>query len=260
MTALSQINGGVQPASLADGDLLVVTDISDATESANGTTKPVAVSVLKTAVRWTSQVVTGTTLTLAATDNYKTFLFTSASAITISVPTAASGIRCQFVWAAGTGTITVDPDGTTVNGAATNIVLSDAAGSAELIPTGTANDWTLAGAIGNLVPGDITANTFAICATFPEGADETFVLCQYAPFPFTITSSVTDCDSGTATYRLQIEGVNVGTAANSVSSTEQSQAHAAANTVVLGDTVSLVKTANSTCVMGRITVLCTRTG
>ena len=209
---------------------------------------------------WVTQLVTGTSLTLAATDDRKTFIFTNAAAIAVGVPTAASGIRCQFVWAGSTGRITVTPSSTNINGAATAIDLSDAAGCAELIPTGTANDWTMSGAIGNLSPADITGNTFAICATFPEGADETFVLCQYAPFPFTINSSVTDCNGGTATYRLQIEGVNVGSTANAVSTTEESQAHATANAVVLGDTVQLVKTSNAACVMGRVTVLCTRTG
>ena len=235
---------------------------------------------------WVTQLVTGTSLTLAATDDRKTFIFSNAGAITVGVPTAASGIRCQFVWAAGTGTITVTPSSTTINGAGAGITLAQAAGAAELLPTGTANDWTLSGAIGDVVAADITdsttagralltaadaaaqrtaltaaarSQTFGFGAAFADGADETIVLDQYATFAYTIDSSVTQCNSGTATYRLQINGTNVGSTANAVSSTEQSQAHASANAVVVGDTVSLVRSANATCVMGRIKVNCTRT-
>lgn len=43
-TAISQLNSGTQPASLADGDLVALSDVSDTTENANGTTKPAAMS------------------------------------------------------------------------------------------------------------------------------------------------------------------------------------------------------------------------
>lgn len=45
-TAISQLNSTVQIATLAAGDLLAATDVSDTTESVNGTTKPLAASTV----------------------------------------------------------------------------------------------------------------------------------------------------------------------------------------------------------------------
>lgn len=58
MTAITQLNGAVALAALADADKFPVTDVSDTTESANGTTKPVAASVLKTYVSASPTLVT----------------------------------------------------------------------------------------------------------------------------------------------------------------------------------------------------------
>lgn len=43
---ISQLNGGVALATPADGDLIPITDVSDTTEAASGTTKPIAVQSL----------------------------------------------------------------------------------------------------------------------------------------------------------------------------------------------------------------------
>lgn len=58
MTAITQLNGAVAIATLADGDKFPATDVSDTTESANGTTKPVAASVLKTYMSLSPTLVT----------------------------------------------------------------------------------------------------------------------------------------------------------------------------------------------------------
>lgn len=151
-------------AATVRGTVLTGLSTASATAISAADTVLVALGKLQAQVStkpWTEQVVTGTALTLAATDHYKTFIFSNAGAIGITVPAAASGIRCQFVWPAATGTITLTPSGTTVNGAGTAIVLAAAAGSAELVPTGTANDWQLSGAIGDLVAADVTDSTAA---------------------------------------------------------------------------------------------------
>jgi hypothetical protein len=90
------------------------------------------------------------------------------------------------------------------------------------------------------------------------GADETVVLVQYASFAGTITNAITDCDSGTATYTFKINGTNLGGTANAVSTTEQNQAHASANTFAVGDTISVARSANSTCTKGRFSLIGTR--
>jgi hypothetical protein len=50
MTAISQLNGGVALAATADGDLLPITDVSDTTEDANGTTKKITLNNLAAGV------------------------------------------------------------------------------------------------------------------------------------------------------------------------------------------------------------------
>ncbi len=44
--AISQLNSGTELTAPAVGDLLPITDVSDTTESANGTTKPIRVDNL----------------------------------------------------------------------------------------------------------------------------------------------------------------------------------------------------------------------
>lgn len=106
-----------------------------------------------------------------------------------------------------------------------------------------------------VISGDPVPEAFGVNATFPTGADDTTVLVGYAARAGTITSTVTDCDSGTATYRVQINGVNVGSTANSVSTTETTQNHSSANTFAVGDTIALVRTSNSSCVGGWISII-----
>lgn len=231
------------------------------------------------------RIASGTTDALSAADDGRVVVYTNAAAIEVDVPEAATNIRCWIQWLGGTGTITLNPSGAVqLNGSTSSLVLSQASGMVELTPTGT-NLWNVVGATGDLVAADITdsgatgralvqaasasaargtisaaaqTQAFGINATFPTGADDNIVLDQYAAFPYTIDATYSQCDSGTATYRLQINGVNVGTTANSVSSSEQSQAHAADNVVAVGDTVRLVRSANAACVMGRLKMNCTR--
>jgi hypothetical protein len=233
------------------------------------------------------RTVTGTTDTPTTDDEGKIIRFTNAGAITVLMELPASGTQFTLAWLAGTGTITVDAE-SDVNlnglGAGVNLQLSAAAGSATFIPTGSGT-WDVIGATGDLVAADITdssavgrdvltaadedaaraaidaagtSQTFGINATFPTGGDDNFVLDQSATFPYTIDSSVTQCDAETATYRLQINGTNVGTTANSVSTSEDTQTHSTANSVAIGDTVRLVRSADAGCVMGRIKANCTR--
>lgn len=53
---------------------------------------------------------------LATTDNNKLFLISSASAVTVTVPSLATGFSCQFIQT-GAGVITLAVSGTTLNSA-----------------------------------------------------------------------------------------------------------------------------------------------
>jgi hypothetical protein len=149
-------------------DATTVTVVSDtgtdaplpaATQSLAGILTAADKTALDNAAPLVPGVVTepGTAVTLTpATHSGKVVRFTNTNPITVTVPTAFSGASCVLEWQDGAGTITVAPSSTTVNGGTSNIVLSAARGSAYLSPTGTANQFDLQGAIGDLTLADIT--------------------------------------------------------------------------------------------------------
>lgn len=74
----------------------------------------------------------------------------------------------------------------------------------------------------------------------------------------TITETTTRSASGTCTATFAINTTPLGGTANSVSSTEQSQAHASANVFAAGDDIELVVSANSSCADMSFTIVYTR--
>jgi len=77
--------------------------------------------------------------------------------------------------------------------------------------------------------------------------NKTYVIVQKATYSGRITEATTQCLSGTCTATFYINGVALGGTANSVSSSEQSQAHTSANEFVAGDTISMIVTSNASC-------------
>ena len=75
----------------------------------------------------------------------------------------------------------------------------------------------------------------------------------------TITETVTDCTSGTATATFKINTTALGGTANSVSSTEQSQAHASANTLATGDDIVVTISSASSLTSPRFSLSGSRT-
>jgi hypothetical protein len=96
------------------------------------------------------------------------------------------------------------------------------------------------GDLGELVIKDVWAQTH------PEVENGTFFVCR-APTAGTINSTYTDCTSGTCTARWQINGVNVGSAANSVSTTADTETHTTDNTFAAGAIITVVLSSNSSC-------------
>lgn len=90
-------------------------------------------------------------------------------------------------------------------------------------------------------------------------SDKAYVLILKAAYAGSITETTTQCTSGTCTATFSIEGVNLGGTANSVSSSEQSQAHASANTFAAGETITLTISANSSCVDMRFSITMSKT-
>jgi hypothetical protein len=91
-------------------------------------------------------------------------------------------------------------------------------------------------------------------------ADKTYVLDQSAAYAYDIDTLIIKSASGTCTAKIQIEAVDVtGISAVSVSSTEATGTASAANSVSVGDTVTLVISSNSSCLDMAFTVKYTRT-
>lgn len=75
----------------------------------------------------------------------------------------------------------------------------------------------------------------------------------------TITETTTVSASGTCTATFKVNSTSLGGTANSVSSSEQSQAHASTNTFSAGDDIVLTVSSNSSCADMSFTIKYTRT-
>nr|WMC99346.1 hypothetical protein RAR13_11880 [Aminobacter aminovorans] len=127
----------------------------------------------------------------------------------------------------------------------------------------------LAGATG----GDKGAGTLNATALYVNGqsvatdtmsgfigapADKSYTIVLKCPYGGTINETVTKSASGTCTATFKINTTALGGTANSVSSSEQTQAHASANTFVAGDDIVLTISSNSSCLDMAFTIKVTK--
>lgn len=89
-------------------------------------------------------------------------------------------------------------------------------------------------------------------------ANKTYTLVLKCPYGGTINETVTKSASGTCTATFKINGTPLGGTANSVSSSEQTQAQASANTFVAGDDIEVTISSNSSCVDMAFTIKVTK--
>lgn len=96
------------------------------------------------------------------------------------------------------------------------------------------------------------ASTTQTTEGFPGGigspSDKSYTIGLNMPHGGTITSTTTKSLSGTCTATFKIGSTALGGTANSVSSSEQSQAHASNNVFAAGDDLVLTISSNSSCV------------
>jgi hypothetical protein len=104
-----------------------------------------------------------------------------------------------------------------------------------------------------------TQTTEMIAGFIASPSNKSYTLVLKAAHAGTITETTTICVSGTCTATFKIGSNALGGTANSVSSSEQSQAHASNNAVVAGDDIVLTISANSTCVDMAFSIKYTRT-
>lgn len=167
---------------------------------------------------------------------------------------------------------TLDADLTTIGGLTAttgNIIYSSSSAWSSQPPLGsiledtTTNGTTSKAPTSNAVFDGLalkaaTTQSFHLTGFIETVSDKTYVLVIDSEFAGTITETTTDAASGTCTATFNINGTPFGGTANSVSSTETTQAHASANTFAVGDEINMVMSSNSACVDVRFKVGYTR--
>jgi hypothetical protein len=92
---------------------------------------------------------------------------------------------------------------------------------------------------------------------FPDDKDYDFII--NLPFPGSVNSTTTISAAGTCIFTGKINTTALGGTANSVSTSEQEQAHTTANAFVAGDNFRGTVSGNSGCENMTVTVKVTRT-
>lgn len=90
-------------------------------------------------------------------------------------------------------------------------------------------------------------------------SDREYKIVLNCPIDGTINSTTTICTTGTATATFSINGTDLGGTANSVSITEEEQAHASANSFAVGDDIEVTISSNASCENFSFTIEFTKT-
>lgn len=103
------------------------------------------------------------------------------------------------------------------------------------------------------------SQTEAIAVNIELPDDKTYPIALKLPYGLTITGVTSKCTSGTCTATVKIDGVALGGTANSVSSSESTQAHASSNVAAAGADLSVTISSNSSCLDLQLMIEATRT-
>jgi hypothetical protein len=176
-------------------------------------------------------------------------LTTSASAVTATEDHRAGpyGVHGQSSPTGGTADaddVSIADAGDYYTGTDVEAALQEIGAALEAIPGGGASTSQ---------PGEMMAGFIAT----PSNKDYKIVV--KAAHGGTITETTTISASGTCTATFKVNTAALGGTANSVSSSEQSQAHASANTFVAGDDIVITVSANSSCADMSFSIKYTRT-
>ncbi len=133
-------------------------------------------------------------------------------------------------------------------------------GTGDLLSTNNLSDVANAAtARANLSAASVTQTAEAIGGFIASPSNKDYRIVVKIPHGGTITETTTISVSGTCTATFKVNSTALGGTANSVSSSEQSQAHSGTNTFVAGDDIALTVSANATCVDMNFTIKYTRT-
>jgi hypothetical protein len=230
---------GVFADDLADGLFTVFFDPTGASNSAAASATAAAGSA--TAAAGSASAAAGSASAAAGS---ATTASTGASTATTQASNASTSATNAAASATGAGT-------SATNAANSAAAASGSASTASAAQIAAAASSTQAqNARNNLVQGDMSGEIFV------PGANQTYTIILQARKKFTITRTITQCTSGTATFQWRINGTGVGGSSHSVSTTKQSIDRSSANVVNIGDKVTIQCTANAACVGAAWTMEC----
>src|SRR5512139_3289183 len=112
---------------------------------------------------------------------------------------------------------------------------------------------------GNLAAASTSQTAEMIAGFIASPSDKSYTIALKMAHAGTITETTTKSASGTCTATFKVNSTALGGTANSVSSAEQSQAHAATNTFAAGDDIVLTVSSNSSCADMSFSIKYTRT-
>ena len=220
-------------------------------------------------LRSTGVVSTSTTSTNSLDPLYaKLYKLTCAGGVvTVTVDQRFDANGLLFNGSSGTAGDMILASAQTVTGAKT---FGAAGAVGKLKVAGTTSGSTIIDATAVAGSGTVTLPTSGTLATNSQTgemmsgfigtvADKTYKIVVKAAHGGTITETTTISASGTCTATFKINTTALGGTANSVSSSEQSQAQASANVFAAGDDIQITVSSNSVCLDMSFTIKYTRT-
>jgi hypothetical protein len=179
--------------------------------------------------------------------------YSAANELTRTTPQQSSNADAAVNFGAGTKYVALAPNATLF------ATLYRAGGTDVAVADGGTGGSDASTARTNLSTAARSQTAETIAGFIASPSDKSYKLVVKMPHAGTITEATTISVSGTCTATFKVNSTALGGTANSVSSAEQSQAHASTNTFVAGDDIVLTVSANSSCVDMSFSLKYTRT-
>lgn len=179
--------------------------------------------------------------------------YSSANTLTRTTPQQSSNADAAVDFAAGTKYVAITASAAFIN------TLYRSGGTDVAVADGGTGASSAATARSNLSAAALSQTTECIAGFIASPSDKSYKILVKAPHGGTITEATTISVSGTCTATFKINSTALGGTANSVSSAEQSQAHASNNVFAAGDDIVLTVSSNSSCADMSFSLKYTRT-
>lgn len=219
---------------------------------------------------------TTNTVTLSPSGNNKALIANgSGTGAAIDITHSGSGTKLNIgatgsgdLIDAGSGLFKVTSGGSISASGLTASTILSADGSKNIVSLSTATypsltELSYVKGVTSAIQTQLTARatktqTFAIIGKIGTVADQDYDLAIEVPFGGTIVNTTTKSTAGTCTATFKVNTTALGGTANSVSTTQDKQAHASSNTFSSGDDIRVTISSNSSCANISFTIEYTR--